>query len=100
MKKDFVTVIYDRKKEVTKTGRGKVEFRIYLGNGVQKYVTLQSCNPFEWEELQGSEELKTQVVIYTHVVEAMRKNTSLYLSWSATCTNEVDASTFNSNCAT
>lgn len=27
----FVTVIYDRKKEVAKTGRGKVEIRIYLG---------------------------------------------------------------------
>ena len=74
MKKDFVTVIYDRKKEVTKTGRGKVEIRIYLGNGVRKYVTLQSCDPFEWEEFQGSEELKAQVAIYTHVVDAMRKN--------------------------
>lgn len=58
MKKDFVTVIYDRKKEVAKTGRGKVEIRIYLGNGVRKYVTVSSCDPFEWKELQYSEELK------------------------------------------
>ena len=74
MKKDFVTVIYDRKKEVAKTGRGKVEIRIYLGNGVRKYVTVSSCDPFEGKELQYSEELKTQVSIYRHVVEAMIKN--------------------------
>lgn len=74
MKKDFVTVVYDRKKEVTKTGRGKVEIRIYLGNGVRKYVTLISCDPFEWKEYEQSDELRTQCAIYRHVIEAMIKN--------------------------
>ena len=64
MNKNCVTVIYDRKKEVSKVGRGKVEIRIYLGNGVRKYVTLNTCNPFEWKEYEQSEELRTQVVVY------------------------------------
>ena len=46
MNKNRVTVIYDRKKEVPKVGRGKVEIRIYLGYGVRKYVTVNTCNPF------------------------------------------------------
>ena len=60
MKKDFVTVVYDRKKEVTKTGRGKVEIRIYLGNGVRKYVTLISCDPFEWKEYEQKSKGRTK----------------------------------------
>ena len=74
MKKELVTVVYDRKKEVTKTGRGTVEIRIYLGNGVRKYVKVSSCDPFEWKEFQRSEELRTQIAIYRHVVESMIKN--------------------------
>ena len=74
MKKEFVTVVYDRKKEVTKTGRGKVEIRIYLGYGVRKYVTVNSCNPYEWTEYQYSEELRTQVLIFKSLVESMLRN--------------------------
>ena len=74
MQKECVTVVYDRRKEVTKTGRGSVEIRIYLGNGVRKYVTIHNCDPFEWREYQHSEELHTHLVIYRHVLESMKKN--------------------------
>jgi integrase len=74
MKKSIITVVYDRKKKVTKTGRGKVEIRFYLGSGVRKYVTIHDCNPFEWKEYQASEELRKQLTIYRHVIEAMEKN--------------------------
>ncbi len=74
MKKNFVTVVYDRKKEVTKSGQGKVEIRIYLGDGVRKYVTVCSCNPYEWTEYQYSDELRTQVLIYESLIESMRRN--------------------------
>ena len=74
MQKDFVTVVYDRRKEVTKNGRGAVEIRIYLGNGVRKYVTIHACNPFEWKEYQSSEEVRAQLAIYRHIVEVMVKN--------------------------
>ena len=74
MQNEIVTVIYDRKKEVAKKGFGKVEIRIYLGNKVRKYVTIHNCDPFEWKEYQLSEELRTQIAIYRHVVESMMKN--------------------------
>ena len=74
MQKDFVTVVYDRRKEVTKNGHGAVEIRIYLGNGVRKYVTIHTCNPFEWKEYQNSEEVRAQLAIYRHIVEVMVKN--------------------------
>ena len=74
MQNEIVTVIYDRKKEVAKRGFGKVEIRIYLGNKVRKYVTIHNCDPFEWKEYQLSEELRTQLAIYRHVVESMMKN--------------------------
>lgn len=74
MQKEIVSVVYDRKKEVVKKGLGKVEIRIYLGDGVRKYVTINNCDPFAWKEYQQSEELRTQVAIYKHVVELMEKN--------------------------
>ena len=73
MNKNCVTVIYDRKKEVSKVGRGKVEIRIYLGNGVRKYVTVNTCNPFEWKDYEHSDELRTQLVIYREVINSMIK---------------------------
>lgn len=74
MKKEIISVVYDRKKEVANKGFGKVEIRIYLGNKMRKYVTIHSCTPFEWKEYQWSEELRKQLVIYRHVVETMEKN--------------------------
>ena len=74
MQKEIVTVIYDRKKEVIKKGYGKVEIRIYLPNRTRKYVTIHSCDPFQWKEYQNSEEMRTQLAIYRHLVENMMKN--------------------------
>ena len=73
MRKESVSVVYDRKKTVAKTGNGKVEISIYLGTGGRKYVTIHSCNPFEWKEYQRSKELKEQVAIYRLVLENMIK---------------------------
>lgn len=71
MKKELVDVVFDRKKEVEKCGYGKVEIRIYLGKGIRKYVTVSSCDPFEWARYQTSVELQTQVLIYKHVVNSV-----------------------------
>lgn len=73
MRKESVSVVYDRKKTVAKTGIGKIEISIYLGTGGRKYVTIHSCNPFEWKEYQRSKELKEQVAIYRLVLENMIK---------------------------
>ena len=74
MKKEIVTVVYDRKKEVTKRERGKVEIRIYLGNGIRKYITINDCDPFEWMAYQSSQELRNHVCIYRQLVNTMVKN--------------------------
>lgn len=73
MQNELVTVIYDRKKEVMKKGYGKVEIRIYLGNKSSKYVTIHSCDPFEWREYRHSEDLQTNLAIYKHLVKTMQK---------------------------
>ncbi len=74
MKKEIVSVIYDRKKEVAKKGHGKVEIRIYLGSKAFKYVTIHNCDPFEWKKYQSSSELKTQLLIYKNLINIMEKN--------------------------
>ncbi len=74
MKTEIVTAVYDRKKEVTQKGFGKVEIRIYLGHQQRKYVTIHSCDPFEWKEYQQSEELRRQLTIYRHVIATMEKH--------------------------
>ena len=68
MEKEIVSVLYDRKKEVVTKGFGKVDIRIYLCNKTSKYVTIHKCDPFQWKEYQESEELRTQIAIYKHVV--------------------------------
>ena len=68
-----VTVIYDRKKEVQKKGYGKVEIRIYLPNRTRKYVSVRTCDPFEWKEYQKSTELREQIAIYKHVIRRMEE---------------------------
>ncbi len=74
MQNEIVTVIYDRKKDVKTKGFGKVEIRIYLPHRVRKYVTIHSCDPFEWEEYQHSEEVRAQITIYKHIIDVMKKN--------------------------
>lgn len=73
MRKESVTVVYDRKKTVAKTGTGKVEISIYLGAGGRKYVTIYDCSPFEWKEYQRSQELREQLAIYRVIIENMIK---------------------------
>lgn len=68
MQNKIVTVVYDRKKKLIKKGYGKVEIRIYFGMNQRKYVTIHSCDPFQWKEYQESEELRNQIAIYKHVV--------------------------------
>lgn len=74
MQNEIVSVIYDRKKEVMKKGAGKVEIRVYLGNKAFKYVTVHTCDPFEWKKYQVSAELRSQLAIYKNLVKIIQKN--------------------------
>lgn len=51
MEKQFVDVIYDRRKLATKRGKGYVEVRVYLGRNERKYFPMGMASPEEWETL-------------------------------------------------
>lgn len=74
MKKDFISVVYDRKKRVASTGVGNVELRIYLGREEIRYVVIKKCNLLEWRSFKKSVELKSEIATYRSVVERMIKD--------------------------
>lgn len=55
MEKQFVDVIYDRRKLAAKRGNGYVEVRVYLGRNERKYFPMGMATPDEWEALASSE---------------------------------------------
>ncbi len=48
MKKELVSVVFDRKKRVEATGEGKVEICIYLSRTERKFITVTTCNAISW----------------------------------------------------
>lgn len=73
MTKESITVVYDRKKKVETTGKGKVELSIYLAKGERKYVTIKECSPLEWRNYRQSKELRVEVLVYRGIAENMVK---------------------------
>ena len=73
MKKEFVTVVYDRKKRLEKTGKGKVELHIHLNCNERKYITIKECTPLEWKRYQQSNELRMEIAVYQTIAENMVK---------------------------
>ena len=73
MKKEIVSVIYDRKKNVEKTGVGKVDICIYFNHYERKFITVNSCTPYEWKQYQNSKELRMEMNIYRTIAENMKK---------------------------
>ena len=47
MEKQFVDVIYDRRKLAAKRGKGYVEVRVYLGRNERKYFPMGMASPDE-----------------------------------------------------
>lgn len=72
MAKKNVTVIFDRQGVVGKTGRGKVEIRVYLAANVRKYIVVGEATKTGWKSYQNSKELQLQVEKYEEVVRAMK----------------------------
>ena len=72
MNKKNVTVIFDRLGAVKKTGRGKVEIRVYLDRNVRKYIVVGETTKTGWNSYQNSKELQLQVEKYDEIVRAMR----------------------------
>ena len=71
MYKKNVTVIFDRLGAVKKTGRGKVEIRVYLDRNVRKYIVVGETTKTGWLSYQNSKELQLQVEKYDEIVRAV-----------------------------
>ena len=74
MKKELVSVVFDRKKRVETTGEGKVEICIYLSRTERKFITITTCNAISWKKYEKSTELRDKVMAYKHIVNNMQKN--------------------------
>ena len=74
MKKELVSVVFDRKKRVETTGEGKVEICIYLSRTERKFITITTCNAISWKKYEKSTELRDKVLAYKHIVHNMQKN--------------------------
>lgn len=72
MLKRNVSVIFDRRKTVEKTGKGTVEIRIYLDRGQIKYVTVGKTTPKGWKTYQNSKEIALQMDKYEEIITAMK----------------------------
>ena len=71
MEKQFVDVIYDRRKLAAKRGKGYVEVRVYLGRNERKYFPMGMATPDEWETLAASEEVTSLLRKCKKIVSAM-----------------------------
>lgn len=71
MKKNFCTVVFNRKRTVEKRGIGKVEIHIKLPLGARKYITVKECTLQEWMEFSDSKELAALVEKHEEIVSAM-----------------------------
>lgn len=74
MRKKFVSVVFDRKKELETHGIGKVELLIVLSRNERKYIALKKCTANEWKFYENTVELASEVARYTEVVEKMVAN--------------------------
>lgn len=71
MTHSFVSVVFDRKKNVEKKGIGKVELQVRLTRTCRKYIVVGECTPIQWKKYQKSKELQTERLRYEQIVSAM-----------------------------
>lgn len=71
MKRNFVTPVFNRRKDLEKRGFSKVELLICLTRKDKKYISVKECNEKEWATFQHSAELKAQIAFYNDVVNRM-----------------------------
>ena len=71
MKKDAVTVVFDRKKRVPKCGKGKVEIRVYLNRLERKHFIVGEATPFTWEAVAKRAEVRMEMDRYQKIIDAM-----------------------------
>lgn len=71
MANNNVRVVFDRRKQVQKTGRGWLEACIYLKKRVRRYVKLAETTPEEWKMVAQSKFVQDALTKYEQVRGAM-----------------------------
>lgn len=66
-----VKLIFDRKKRSAQTGLGKIEIRIYLGNGEIKFITVGTASPETWEIVAQQSTIIKKVHQCEQVIKSM-----------------------------
>ena len=74
MKKEIVSVVFDRKRNLDKKGEGKVEICIYFNRIERKFITIKTCSSLLWQKYQKSKELKMELKMYQQLVDSMIRN--------------------------
>ena len=70
-KKNYVSVVYDRKKMLKKRGVGAVEIRIYLARDQRKYYSVGMASPQEWKGIAQRADISAKMENFQRIVEAM-----------------------------
>lgn len=71
MKKNYASIVFDRRHTAEKTGFAKVEILVLLSRTVKKYVPVRMCNVLEWKKYKKSSELLSLVRLYNDIVLRM-----------------------------
>ena len=79
MEKNYVTVVYDRRKRVDVTGMGKVELHIYFNRRERKYICVNECNPIAWRKYQKSEELANEISLYEKIIQRIYQKEAIFI---------------------
>lgn len=71
MRKERVTVFFDRKGKAEKSGVGKIELQIYLAWNQRKWVTVGKAKPDEWQVESQSTKIRRKIQYYEGIIQAM-----------------------------
>ena len=71
MAKNYVKVVFDRRKTLKKKGHGLVEIQIYASRDCRKYIPLEELTAAEWAKYSVSVTLQAKVDYYNSIVQAM-----------------------------
>lgn len=72
MTNNFVTVIFDRRKNEKKVGYGTVELCVYLSRKERKYISLGKATSETWTSFAESKEVQEKIAHYNGIVSAMQ----------------------------
>lgn len=71
--KQNVKLIFDRRKNAAKTGKGTIEILIYLSRDERKWESAGTADQESWEVVAQSKSIQAKMKHYEQVIDAMEK---------------------------